>query len=251
MNMKKISIVIPAYNEEGRIKQTLERYLDFFEKLRQENTMDFEFVVVLNGCKDNTLAVVQETCNHSAKCFIVNLPHAGKGLAVKEGFSDALTRDADLIGFVDADMATSPEAFYDLVTKVNNHAGIIASRYMKESRIFPPRPWLKEWGRRIIYRPLVALLFGMTYKDLQCGAKLFTRSTVATVTPHMQMQQWAFDVELLYLCKRFGFPIKELPTVWYDKTDSKLRLVGAGSQMLTSLLKLRLQYSPFRRLVSA
>src|SRR6266404_6576510 len=110
VNNMKLSIVIPAYNEENRIERTLRTYHKFFS----EKNMPFELVVVLNGCKDNTIGVVEGVRKDLAanNIVIMDLPQAGKGLAIKAGFADALTRPNDVIGFVDADMATKPDAYY-------------------------------------------------------------------------------------------------------------------------------------------
>src|SRR6266404_2862662 len=112
VNSMKLSIVIPAYNEENRIERTLRAYHQFFTA----KSMPFELLVVLNGCKDNTIGVVEGVRNDLAanNIVIIDLPQAGKGLALKAGFADALTRNNYLIGFVDADMATKPDAYYDL-----------------------------------------------------------------------------------------------------------------------------------------
>jgi len=120
--------------------------------------------------------------------------------------------------------------------------GIIASRYMKGSKVHPPRPKIKRWGSWIVYESLVKLLFGISYQDYQCGAKLFKRDVIKKVTPHLTVKQWAFDVELLYLCKKFGFAVIEVPTVWVDKEGSKLSPIGGGIKMLTALFKLRFQH---------
>ncbi|MCX5921898.1 MAG: glycosyltransferase [Candidatus Dependentiae bacterium] len=244
--MSKISIIMPAYNEERRIGKTLEEYISFFDALKQQQLLDFEIVVVLNGCVDNTIKVVQSVQEKFGNCVIVDLKNAaGKGLAIRAGFLDALRRPNNFIGFVDADMATSPQAFFDLFRHIEFYDGIIASRYMKGAKIHPPRPKIKRWGSWLIYESLIKLLFGLSYHDYQCGAKLFKRHTIETVTPHMEMTKWAFDVEILYLCKKFGFKIREFPTEWYDKEGSKLRM-SSGFRMLASLVKLRLRHSIFR-----
>jgi len=205
----------------------------------------YEFIVVLNGCKDNTLQVVQEVARQYSTISFINLSEAGKGLAVKAGFSLALAQDHTLIGFVDADMSTEPEHFYDLIKHIGNYDGVIASRYLPESKIYPPRPAMKEWGRKIVYNGLTRLLFGLKFVDLQCGAKLFKRKVIAAVTPELMVKQWAFDVELLYLAKKYGFIIHEEPTVWTDKEGSKLQPFRAGMRMLWSLVELRFKHSPF------
>jgi glycosyltransferase involved in cell wall biosynthesis len=239
----KISIIIPAYNEEGRIEKTIRAYHKFFSQKQEESILSFELVIVLNGCKDNTISIVQKVRSDLAdnSMIIIDLPQAGKGLAIKAGFADALTRDNGLIGFVDADMATAPDAFYDLVIKSSDADGAIASRYMPGAQITPVRPAYKRWGSRIIYEPYVWLLFGLSYYDYQCGAKIFKRATIENITPQLTVTQWAFDVEVLYLCKKGGFIIKEVPTVWHDKRDSKLTLRG-GLRMFGALFKVWKQH---------
>jgi glycosyltransferase involved in cell wall biosynthesis len=242
----KISIIIPAYNEEARIENTIRAYHQFFSHKQSDGFFTFEVVIVLNGCKDNTLAVVERVTQELQSSFvIINMIEAGKGLAIQKGFADALTRDNDIIGFVDADMATSPDAYYDLVQNLLSQNssqslvhidGTIASRYMPGAIITPERPLYKRWGSRIIYEPYVWLLFGLSYYDYQCGAKIFTRNVIETITPQLTVKQWAFDVELLYLCKKKGFIIREIPTVWHDKTDSKLTIRG-GLRMFSALFR--------------
>jgi dolichol-phosphate mannosyltransferase len=246
--MKKVAIIIPAYNEEQRIKNTLNHYLSFFQEKKNIGGLNYEIIVVLNGCIDNTEKVVMEMQNQYPSCLLINLTEAGKGLAIRAGFMEALKRkDNTMIGFVDADMATSPEEFYKLIENIKVYDGIIASRYMPGAQVFPPRPKIKRWGSKIIYESLVKLLLGLSYHDLQCGAKVFTYGTIEKIIEHMRMTRWAFDVELLYLCKRFGgASVIEYPTVWHDQVGSKLRL-GAGFIMLGSLFKLRARHSFFAR----
>ncbi len=239
----KISIIIPAHNEEKRIGKMLRTYHSFFSGAHTERELLVEFVVVLNGCTDNTLRIVTEIAHDSDTIFIIDLPQAGKGLAIRTGFQDAFTRPNDLIGFVDADMATSPPYFDDLVANIDDYDGIIASRYMPGAHVDPPRPGIKRWGSRLIYEPLIWLLFGLRYYDLQCGAKLFKRKVIEKIIPKLAANQWEVDIELLYLCKKNNFAIKEIPTVWYDQAGSKLRPLRSGLHMLGSIIALRLRYS--------
>lgn len=241
MHCMKLIIIIPAYNEQARIEKTVRMYHAFFEN--HKNSIATELLIVLNGCTDNTYVIVQKLCSELSSVQMLILTAAGKGLALKAGFADAVEKKSDLIGFVDADMATLPEYFYDLVTHINGYDGIIASRYMPGAHLSPPRPWIKRWGSKIFYEPLAYILFGLSYYDLQCGAKLFTRETVATIVPHLTIEQWACDVELLYWCRKYNFSILEYPTTWTDQAQSKLTFKG-GLRMLTSLFSLRMQTSP-------
>lgn len=248
--MKKRSeliLIIPAHNEEKRIGPTLQAYHSFLHSKREQDRLDFELVVVLNGCTDNTYDVASELQQKLGSITLADLPGAGKGYAITEGFKYALKTDAELIGFVDADMATSPVEFYRLIEQLADNDGIIASRYMKGATVIPPRPRLKRWGSRIIFEPLVRLLLGISYKDLQCGAKLFKRAVIKKIIHHVTIHQWAFDVELLYVCKKLGFSVKEVPTVWHDQALSKLNTFRGGMRMLSSIVAIRKKHSQLRR----
>ncbi len=226
---KHLALIVPAHNEERRIGRMLKAYFEF---LAGKPKCHATIIVVLNGCTDNTNEVVQQFVRPDL--MVMDLKEAGKGLAIKRGFEKALELPVDLIGFVDADMATSSDQFYQLLVHIADYDGIIKSRYMKGSKVIPPRPAIKEWGRRLVYQPLVWLLFGLRFADYQCGAKLFKRPVIEKVTLLLTVTQWAFDVELLYLCRRFGFRIREWPTIWYDQAGSKLTVKG-WFRMLGSL----------------
>lgn len=238
----KICIVIPAYNEENRIARTLQAYDDFFAMKEQETDLKYELLVVINGTTDATAQIVHDLHAKRSAIKSIEIKEGGKGLAIAAGFKEALKNTFDLIGFVDADMATSPEAFYQLIKNINGSDGIIASRYMPGAQITPARPLIKRWGSRLFYESLVRLLFGLPYYDFQCGAKLFKSQVIKKITPYLSVKQWAFDIELLYLCKKFDFPIKEIPTVWHDQAGSKLKMFRAGSRMIGTLIHLRWRY---------
>lgn len=234
----RVSIIIPAYNEERRIKGTLEAYNDFFIN----KNIEYELLVVINGTTDSTPTILSTLQQSMPNLLMFAIPVAGKGLAIAAGFKNALSRNNDLIGFVDADMATSPKAFYQLIQEINGYDAIIASRYMPGAQVTPPRPFIKRWGSKIFFETLTRLMFRIHYYDTQCGAKLFKRKVIEKIAHLLSVRQWAFDIEILYLCKRFGFTIKEQPTVWHDQAGSKLRIMRAGSRMLGTLFKLRWHY---------
>lgn len=236
MITKHLSIVIPAHNEADRIGKTLEQYSLYFSRLEQ---IKHELVVVLNGCVDTTKEVVEQAQKTYGSIICVETEQAGKGLAVALGFKDALTRKNDCIGFVDADMSTLPEDFAVMIPYLERYDGVITSRYMEGSDIYPPRPFIKKWGRKLVYHSMVYCMFGLSYSDYQCGAKLFRRSVIEKVAPLLKIKQWAFDVELLYLCKKYGFTVVEIPTVWRDQANSKLKVLRSGMRMLGSLFEIR------------
>lgn len=237
----KICIIIPAYNEELRIEKTLLTYYQFFKKIDQN--IDFLIIVSLNGCTDKTHTIIETIKKNKPNITIIETAKAGKGLAIKAGFLTALQdKTIDIIGFVDADMATEPAYFMDLYRALDTeYDGAIASRYSKDSRIFPSRPFIKRWGSYLIYESLIKMFFSLFYDDYQCGAKLFKRHVLEKIANQLTMQQWAFDVELLYLCKLHNIKVKQVSTVWYDRSGSKLKLFS-GILMLWHLIKLRIYY---------
>ncbi len=216
-----ICIVIPAYNEEKRIEKTIDAYIKYFKSKPEKTT----FLVVTNNCSDNTVPIVDKLTKKYNNLKLLNLKPGGKGFAVKQGFLWALhyKTNFDLIGFVDADMATQPKYYYDLIKACKNHDGAIASRYVAGANIAPKRPIGRVLGGKL-YNWILRVMFGVKYKDTQCGAKIFTKDTVDKVAPHMHETGWSFDLEFLYLCKLFNKDIAEIPTTWSDQPGSHLTI---------------------------
>jgi glycosyltransferase involved in cell wall biosynthesis len=242
----KVSIIIPAYNEEKRIGKTLEKYSNFFHELKKKKILDFEILIIINNTNDKTEEIVKRFQKKFREIIFLNFKGGGKGFAIIKGFENALKRDNDLIGFVDADMATPPEAFYDLFKKSENYEGVIASRALKGAKAnFNFKRKITHKGFNFIVRSF----FLFPYKDTQCGAKLFKRIVIKKITPELSLTKWAFDVNVLYLCKKNKFKIKELPTVWDNKDGSKITsLPKVSLQMFFGILRLRIIMSRFEPL---
>ena len=231
----KVAIIMPAYNEEERIEKTLREYTKFLRK----NKVNFEINVIINNTSDNTEKIVKNYSKSNKEIRYLNFKQGGKGFAITEGFKDSLKRKNDLIGFVDADMATSPEAFYDLIKNIDESDGIIASRYVPGAIIKQKQPLNRVIVSRI-GNLIIRVLFWMNYRDTQAGAKLFKRKPLKKVIPNLSVSHWAFDVDLLYQFKKQKFKIIEYPTIWENKEGSKLNLKKASIQVLLSLIKLRI-----------
>jgi len=239
-----LSIIIPAYNEEARLGRMLDQYLPFFN---ERYAGCYEILVVVNGSRDRTEDVVREYARaHKPVRVIVDPRPIGKGGAVMLGFSQAQGR---LVGFVDADGATPPEAFHELVEHIGAAGAIIASRWMPGARISVQQPFKRRLASRL-FNALVRVMFGLRISDTQCGAKLLTREAVQAILPHIGITQWAFDVDLLFQLRRAGFAILEIPTTWQDVSGSQLRMCKASADMFVAMVRLRLLYSPFRWVVT-
>ncbi len=246
--MERLSIIIPAYNEEKRIGKTLESYGKFFQRVVKEKKLgSFEILVVINNTHDKTEEVVRFWQKKFGELRFLNLKQGGKGFALVEGFTDALTRDNTLIGFADADMATKPPAFYELVKNIGNFDGILASRWKKGAKNmnYLLKRKITSRGFNFLTR---AILF-LPFSDTQCGAKVFRRNSISQVVGEIGTTRWNFDVDMLYRMVRKGLRIKELPTVWEDKEGSKISLAKVPLQMFSGLMRLRLLFSPFKFIV--
>ena len=244
----KVSIIIPAYNEEKRIGSTLPSLSVYLEDLRKKEKIDYKILVVINATTDKTEEVVKKNQKKNKRIQFLNLKRGGKGFAVKEGFKSALSANSDLIGFIDADLATPPEALSPLLHNIGRYDGIIANRYDKKSKIIP-----RFTFRRIIvakvFNLLVRSLFFIPYKDTQCGAKFFKREAADYIVNNVKMSQWAFDVELLYALRKKGFKVKEEATIWRDVGGSKINLKKSTVQMFLAVLQLRIVNSPLKRIL--
>ncbi len=236
----KVLLLIPAYNEERRIEPVLRDYAKYF---RDNHQGEFEICVVTNGCRDNTIGVVKRVQADFPNVELVDFPAPiGKGGALIEGLR--LAPKADLIGYVDADGATGPKAFDDLVKHAGEADCIIGSRWIKGAILHQSQTGQRQFASRV-FHAIVQSLFWMNIRDTQCGAKVLHREVVEKIHSSLCIADMAFDINLLYLVKRAGFKTLEVPTEWTDKAGSKVALGRTSLTMLLSVIRLRWIYSPF------
>jgi glycosyltransferase involved in cell wall biosynthesis len=205
------SLVIPAYNEENRITELFDA-IDRFEG---------ELIVVCDG-SDMTGEVVNRIAGKRTDLTIhcLKFDHRlGKGGGVIEGLKAAR---APLIGYFDADGSTGIEEMRQLFSHLTEYDGAIGSRWVPGSTL-TVRQGL---GRRMESRAfnfLIRILFGLTFSDTQCGAKVFRKQAVDAVLPAMVSTGFEFDVELLWRLKDTGYTVAEFPIVWQNKGDSRVQ----------------------------
>jgi glycosyltransferase involved in cell wall biosynthesis len=242
-----ISIVIPAYNEEKRIGRMLENYGAFFEKKKKEKEIsNFELLIIINNTTDKTEDIVKKFSKKYPEIRYINFKQGGKGFAIKEGFKDALkNKNNKLIGFVDGDMSTPPEAYYDLIMKIKGYDGIIADRWNKQSIVTPKQSHFRRLISRT-YNIIVRTLFLFPYADTQCGAKIFKREILEKNIDKIVTSNWGFDIALLYcLKKESNARVKSIPTIWHDEIGSHVNLKRTPIMMFASAVRLRLIHSRF------
>ena len=236
-----LSIVIPARNEAKRIEGTLVAYAEAFGR-------DTEILVVVNGTTDATAEIARRCAEPYPHVTVIDIPEKiGKGGAVRAGFARA---QGTYVGFVDADMATAPHEYRRILVAARQADGAFGSRWVRGSRVLGRSPL-----RAIASRMFVALtqsLVGLHWADTQCGAKIFHRRFLPGYLAESQVNDLAFDVELLLLLERAGAHLVEVPTVWVSQPGSNalgspLAFLRHALAMLRSLLKLRRGGTPAAR----
>jgi glycosyltransferase involved in cell wall biosynthesis len=229
------SIVIPCFNEEARIGQTLRLTLDFLAT----NAPESELIVVNDGSTDATGAIACEGLKSAqiAARLLENFPNRGKGAAVRTGLL-AAQRPIGL--FSDADLSTPLEETPKLIEPVANGEVDIAfgSRALDRTLIGIRQPWRREQAGRV-FNLLVRIATGLPFWDTQCGFKAFRLEACQPMLEAAQIEGFAFDVELLSLAHRAGLRIREVPVRWNHAEGSKVSFFRDSLRMLREVIALR------------
>lgn len=233
--MKKpyLSIIIPAYNEEERLPPSLEKIDKFF----QEQDYFSEVIVVENGSSDNTLRIAQDIADEMPSLRVYHEKARGKGLAIKRGMLEASGKyrflcDADLSMPIDQVNRFLPPALKTVDVA-------IGSREVPGSRRFDEPAYRHLIGR--VFNTMVRWLLLPGLQDTQCGFKCFRDEVAEIVFPLQSLDGMSFDAEVLYIARKKGFNIVEVPIDWYHDPDSRVRLVKDSLRMGWDLLKIRWQ----------
>ena len=239
----KLSIVIPAYNEEKRIRKTLIKYHNHFSEKYGD---DFEMIIVTDGCKDKTPDIVREFSQKFQNIKHLSFARRlGKGGSIIQGFKVAR---GELIGFVDADGGAEPEEFDKLIKATEFVDGAIGSRWLNRSLVRREEPFYREIGSRIFY-VLARALFGLKYQDTQCGAKVFRKHAIKDVVNEIYLTGFTFDLDLLYRMREKNYEIEEIPISWEHMGESGLNFKKIAPLAVISAIELRALESRFRALV--
>lgn len=234
--MASIDIVLPVYNEEKVLAQSVQTLRDFLSSGFQHQ---WRLVIADNASTDSTLKVAQDLATSHLDVSYIHLDQKGRGRALKRAW---LESQADIVSYMDIDLSTNLRHFPPLIDALINGADVATgSRLMRASRI---RRSLKREVLSRGYNLMVKALFFTRFSDAQCGFKALTRRAVQALIPLVEDNKWFFDSELLILAEKKGFRIAEIPVEWIEDLDSRVNIVRTSLDDIKGLIRLRTRPIP-------
>ena len=239
MNLPLLSIVIPAFNEEQRLEKSLKALHGYFH----DQGLPVELILVEDGSTDATAAIARQTAAHIPEMqflLLQNSRNLGKGLSVRRGM---LKAQGEYTLLTDADLSTPIEEFQKLFHALNTEPAHIAigSRDLPDSDVQIRQSQMRERSGKV-FNLLVRLLFGMSFRDTQCGFKIFKTEACRNLFAKQSVSRFSFDVEILLMAREAGLGIVEVPVVWRHDQGSRVRFVRDGSRMILDLGRIALKY---------
>lgn len=231
-----LSVVVPAYNEQERLRSNLPRVLDYL----REQKLDAELLVVDDGSTDDTSGVAEAAFKGRRGRVVRVAENSGKGHAVRNGVLAATGR---WVLLSDADLSTPIEEHAKLAATARDRDldGAIGSRALPESRVEVHQALPRELMGKTFNR-LVRWLTGLPFRDTQCGFKLLDRERTLPLFERMVVDRFAFDVELLFLCARFGLRVEEVPVIWRNDPRTTVSPLIDAPRMLLDVARVRWRF---------
>lgn len=232
--MTSLDVVIPVYNEETTLPESI-RILD---KFFHDNFAGLEWRILVadNGSTDSTLNVAEELSQEYSGVDFIHLEQKGRGRALRSAW---LQSNADIVSYMDVDLSTDLQAFPKLVESiVNDGYDVSVGSRLSRGSVVRGRSLKREITSRG-YVLLINTLFWTSFRDVQCGFKALTRATADALIPLIRDNAWFFDTELLLIALHHGFKIGEIPVLWNDDPDSRVKIIPTAIKDIKGLLRLR------------
>jgi dolichyl-phosphate beta-glucosyltransferase len=227
-----ISVVIPAYNEEERIARSMKETSEYLKK----SFKTWEIIVVDDGSHDKTQAIFQSIMAHIPSVHFIRFKtNRGKGHAVREGVKAA---QGQLLLVMDADLATPLEETKPLCSALKEGFDIAIGSRLGDSQKKVEQSFSRRLSGRF-FNILVRLLIMNDFSDTQCGFKLFKSKAAKSLFNENRLDGYSFDIEVLYLAKKRGYKIKEVPIQWTAQEGSKVRVLRDAFRMVADIFTIR------------
>ena len=235
MTLDSISIVIPAYNEETRLPATLDRVLGY---LQQKRFRFSEILVVDDGSTDNTVGAVKTAAAlHPSIRLLRNPGNRGKGFSVRHGM---LESRGDWILFTDADLSAPIDELDKLTAAAQkqNASVTFGSRALNRSLIAIHQSVFREFAGRF-FNLVMRIMTGLPFWDTQCGFKLFESQAAREIFRRQRLDGFSFDVEGLFIGRKLGFKLVEVPVRWSHAEGTKVSMTRDSVRMFADLARIR------------
>lgn len=232
-----LSVVVPVYNESERIENlsTLVEYLD-------KQIFTSQLIVVNDGSTDDTLQRLKTLSLPPSSKLVSYRQNRGKGYAIKKGM---LAAQGNFLLFTDVDLSTPLEAFNKFLPQLEIYDIIMGSRRIEGAHVLQRQSKVRETlGRGFTYLSNVVLK--LTVSDFTCGFKCFSKSAAEKIFPRMTIDRWGFDSEILYIAKKHGLFVKEIPVTWANDPHTKVKFPHDLIRSFTDLIQIRL--NDFRKI---
>src|SRR3984885_5036189 len=228
-----LSIVIPAYNESARIEHALDRVLSCIA----EKNWDAEVLVVDDGSKDDTAAIVQRwMVQHPRRHMVRNPGNRGKGYSVRNGL---LQSAGEIVMFTDADLSAPMEEAQLLMDAIDAGADVaIGSRWLDKQRQTIHQPLYRRFFGRC-FNWVTRRVMVLPFKDTQCGFKAFKRDAAQVIFRLQTIERWGFDPEILFIARKLKYGIVEVPVTWGHDERSRMSYLKDGMKMLEEMAVIR------------
>ena len=236
----KLSIVIPAYNEAKNLKKgVLFEVRNYLEKLK----IEYEVIVVDDGSKDETKDLVKDFIKDKNNWKLLDLPHGGKAMAVMQGMQNA---KGEIVLFTDMDQATPINQLEKFIPKFEEGYDIVIGSRSGRAGAPPVRKLAA-----FVFSLLRTVILGLPFKDTQCGFKAFNKKAVNALIPKIK-HEWGvlhfrggavnagFDVELLYLAKKYGFKIAEVNVIWNYVDTERVQVIKDALAAIYDMFRIRI-----------
>lgn len=231
--MPYLSLVIPSYNEEKILESSLQKVITYLGSKK----FTWEIIVVDDGSTDKTKEIVKKFTKNKVRLVSLAI-NQGKGAALKAG---VLNSKGDLIVFTDCDLSISINHLDIMIEKLSkDYPVVIGSRRIKGSQIVVHQPFLREKMGQV-FTLFSKLISGVNLPDFTCGFKGFRKEAALKIFSKSLIKRWAYDTEIIFLANKMGLRIGQVPVLWKNRKDTRVRL---GSAVLTSFLDLlRIKYN--------
>lgn len=234
MRPESISVILPCFDEERGIAENIRAVHGYLSERFHEP----EIIAVDDGSRDGTFAELERIGKEVPVRIIRHELNEGKGKAVKDGI---LAASGEIVAFLDADLAIPIEEIDAFVDQVSAGTDIvIASRFIPEFREINPIPFHRRLMERVFRVLRKIILNNGDIQDTQCGFKVFHRDTVRSLFGLMTVNRFAFDAEMIFIARKLGYSVKELPIHLRNPRESHVRLIRDPIDMFIALFRIRL-----------